>query len=168
MNVRDEVYHRLDEWNIPYRKIAHAPAATLEECAQISRALGAMVCKNYFLTTRSRKHYCLCIVRPQARLRTADISRQAGTPRLSFADEKELMALLHTRPGSVSPMGLLFTDQVRLLVDRALQEEPELAFHPCENTETLVMQTADFFHIFLPKTGVAAEFVDIHDFMFSM
>lgn len=165
--LRAAVYARLDGLGIPYRRICHAPAASLDECASVSRALGAVVCKNYFLTTKSKKHYCLCVVRPEARLRTADVSKQIGSPRLTFADEDALFALLHERPGSVSPFGLIFdsAQPVRLLMDRALAELPELAFHPCDNTETLAVSTRDFLEKFLPSTGKSPEWVDIHDFM---
>ena len=166
-DVRAEVYAKLKALGIPCRCVRHAPAAGADECAVVSQALGALVCKNYFLTTKSRKHWRLCIVRPEARLRTADISRQAGTPRLSFAGDEDLLEMLHVRPGSVSPMGLMFDSarEVRVLVDRALADAPELAFHPCDNTETLAMSSRDFFEIYLPAVGKTPEWVDIHDFL---
>jgi Ala-tRNA(Pro) deacylase len=78
-----------------------------------------------------------------------------------------MQAMLNTRPGSVSPMGLLFDGaaDVRLLVDSALWAQKELAFHPCDNTATLAMSSKDFFEIFLPAVGKKAEPVEIHDFL---
>lgn len=165
--LRAAVYARLDALDIPYRRVRHAPAASLDECASVSQMLGAVVCKNYFLTTKSKKHYCLCVVRPEARLRTADISKQVDSPRLTFADEGELFSMLRERPGSVSPFGLIFDSAapVRLLMDSALAELPELAFHPCDNTETLALSTRDFLEKFLPCVGKVPEWVEIHDFM---
>ena len=164
--MKQKIYDRLSAWEIPFRKIDHAPVFTLEECASISEALGAMVCKNYFLTTKSKKVYAVCIVRPNARFKTSDISKQAGTPRLTFAGEEEMAAMLHTFPGAVSPMGLIFPEaaQVRLLVDAELQNVPELAFHPCDNTASLAMTSEDFFGRFLPACGHVPEFVMIHNF----
>ena len=77
-----------------------------------------------------------------------------------------MVQLLHTHPGSVSPMGLLFDpeNRIRLLMDSALPEHDELAFHPCDNTETIAMPAADFFEKFLPAVNHAPEFVEIHDF----
>lgn len=165
--LRAAVYARLDALGIPYRRVRHAPAASLDECASVSQRLGAVVCKNYFLTTKSKKHYCLCIVRPEARLRTADISKQVDSPRLTFAGEEELFSMLHERPGSVSPFGLIFDSAapVRLLMDSALAKLTELAFHPCDNTETLALSTRDFLEKFLPSVGKTPEWVEIHDFM---
>ena len=166
-SVKNTGYARLEEMGISFRRMEHPAAFTMEDCAAVDAQLGAVSCKNYFLTTKSRKVYCLCLVRPEVRFRTADISKQAGTPRLSFADEAAMAELLHTYPGAVSPMGLLFDpeNRVRLLVDSALPGMPELAFHPCDNTATLAMTAADFFEKFLPGVNHAPEFVEIHDFL---
>ena len=39
-----------------------------------------------------------------------------------------------------------------------------LAFHPCDNTETLVLSTHDFFQKYLPATGHEPTFGEVHDF----
>jgi len=164
--IKQAIYDRLDSLGIAYQALAHAPAYHMEDCEEVGRQLGAAHCKNYFLTTKSRKVHALCVVRSNARFHTADISRQAGTPRLSFAGEEAMWDLLRTRPGAVSPMGLLFDTecQVLLLVDEALRNEKTLAFHPCDNTETLVLSSEDFFGRFLPAVGHEPKFVEIHDF----
>lgn len=166
MTEKEFIYQTLDEMGIAYERYAHEAAFHIEDCADLDAKIGAVTCKNYFLTTKSKKVHCLCLVRPSARFRTSDVSKQAGTPRLSFADENAMRDLLHTYPGAVSPMGLIFDaeNRVRLLVDSGLLAEEKLAFHPCDNTETLAMSAKDFFEVFLPRVHHAAEFVEIHDF----
>lgn len=166
-DVKDIVCARLDEIGVPYRRYRHEAAFTMEDCAKVDEMIGASVVKNYFLTTKSKKHYCLCVVRGNVRLKTSDISKQAGTPRLSFAGEEDMAEMLRVRPGSVSPMGLMFDpeNRVRLLVDSALKDAAEMGFHPCDNTETIVVSGADFFGKFLPAVGHSPEFVEIHDFL---
>ena len=164
--MKNQVYAFLDSIGIAYDRESHAPAFHMDDCVEISDRMNAAHCKNYFLTTKSKKIHCLCLVRPNARLKTSDVSKQAGTPRLSFADEDALMEYLHVHPGSVSPMGLIFDkeNRVRLLVDSALKNESRLAFHPCDNTETLVISADDFFGKFLPAVNHEPTFVEIHDF----
>ena len=116
-------------------------------------------------TAKNGKHFYLCITRPDARFRTADISKQAGSSRLSFAPEEKLYELLRCHGGSASPLGLMFTDQVALLADRALLDVPTLAFHPCDNAFTVAMSNRDFFEVFLPDIGVEPMYVEIHDFL---
>ena len=79
--------------------------------------------------------------------------------------EEKLWEYLRTRPGAVSPLGLLFdeTHAVRLAVDARLQEEERLAFHPCENTWSVAMAGADFFGRFLPALGYAPEWVSLEE-----
>jgi len=166
-DIAREVYARLDEMGISYVSMEHAPAHTIEDCLENDRQLGGVTAKNYFLTTKNQKNFYLCLVRPEARFKTSDISKQVNSSRLSFGTEEQMTGLLRVHPGSVSPLGLLFDNEnrVRLLVDSGLREIEKIAFHPCDNTQTLVMKTVDFFEVFLPGAGHEPTFVEIHDFL---
>lgn len=161
------VLARLEEMHIPYELAEHAPARTIADCRETDLRLGCVTAKNYFLTTKNRKHFYLCLVRPEARFKTADISKQAGSSRLSFAAEEHMQRLLRVYSGAVSPLGLIFDEgrEVQLLVDRALAGARKLAFHPCDNSLTVAMRGEDFFRRFLPTLGREPFFVDIHDFL---
>lgn len=161
----DLVLERLCQLGIEYRLAEHSPAYTMEDCARVDERLGALAVKNIFLTPRNGRRFYLCITRPEARFRTADISRQAGSPRLSFAPEEKLYELLRCHAGSASPLGLMFTDQVALIADDSLRDAPVLAFHPCDNTRTVAMSGRDFFEVFLPAVDVRPIWVEIHDFL---
>lgn len=167
MDIKDRVYQKLDEMGIVCRRVAHAPMHTMQDCSAVDREIGAVTVKNYFLSTRRTGIMYLCLVRPQARFRATDISQQVGSSRLSFGSEEQMAQYLHVKPGSVSPMGLIFDEEqkVTLLIDEKLKDEPMLAFHPCDNTQTLSMSNRDFFEVFLPAIGRTPRFVEIHDFM---
>ena len=166
-DVTQAIFAFLDELGIACRTAQHPPAYTMADCAAVDAALGALTVKNIFLTTKNHKRHFLCITRPNARFHTADISRQALSSRLSFAPEEELYALLRAHAGSASPLGLIFDEehQVALLADEALTAQDTLAFHPCDNTQTVAMAARDFFDVFLPAVGVEPVFVTIHDFL---
>ena len=165
MSAREEVLAALRDLGISYHLLEHEAVFHMEDCEGIAEPEGAVYCKNAFLTTKSRRIYALCVMRPEARFQTSDVSHQAGTPRLSFADEAAMEALLGTYPGAVSPLGLLFDREgrVRLLVDEELRTVPRLAFHPCDNRATVLLDAKDFFDIFLPAIRHAPQFVTIHD-----
>lgn len=150
------VFDYLDALGIEYRAAEHAPAFTMADCAAVDEKLGALTVKNIFLTTKNQKRCFLCICRPDARFHTADISKQVGSSRLSFAPEEMLFARLRCHGGSASPLGLIFPEAkgVTLIVDSALRREATLAFHPCDNTMTVAMPARDFFGAFLPAVGV--------------
>ena len=167
MSARDEILAALTDLGIAFGHYTHERISRMEDCVAIGNALNAVYCKNYFLTTKSRRVYAICIVRPAAHFRTSDISRQAGTPRLSFAEEDDPMwTLLRTRPGAVNPLCLMFDTEgrIRLLADEALTRADRLAFHPCDNSETVVLSASDFFGKFLSSVRHEPALVRIHDF----
>ena len=165
--ISREVFENISAMGIGYRYMSHPAAATMADCRVVEETFGAVMPKNIFLTTKSGKVYYLLITRPNARYRTSDISKQLGTPRLSFAPADKLFEYLKCTPGAISPMGLMFDGekQVKLAVDSALRDEQVLAFHPCINTMSLAMSSEDFFGTYLNAIGIEAEFVEIHDFL---
>lgn len=167
MTIAEQVYARLREIGIPFESVKHEPVHTIADCAAVDAKLGCVTAKNYFLTTKNRKNFYLCIVRPEARFRTADISRQVASSRLSFADDDKLFEIMQVHSGAVSPMCLLFEQagDVKLIVDRALLDVEKIAFHPCDNSQTLAMSGKDFFGRFLPAVEREMQLVDIHNFM---
>lgn len=69
-----------------------------------------------------------------------------------MASSEALETLLHTIPGAVSPLGLIFDvgNLIGLYIDEDIMKMGRLAFHPCVNTESIIIRTEDFLNIFLP------------------
>ena len=162
-SVKEDVLSALGALGVPYELLEHAPVHTMEDCKAAEEALGGVMPKNLFLTPRNHATHHLLIARADAPFRTARISRQLGVSRLSFATAEELMEMLRTLPGAISPMGLLFDREkkVRLAIDRALRGEERLLFHRCVNSATLAVSGADFFERLLPALGHEAAYVDM-------
>lgn len=162
-SVKEDVLSALAALGVSYELLEHAPVHTMEDCKAAEEALGGVMPKNLFLTPRNHASHHLLIARADAPFRTSRISRQLGVSRLSFATAEELMEMLRTLPGAISPMGLLFDGEkkVRLAIDRALRGEERLLFHPCVNTATLAVSGADFFERLLPALGHEAAYVDM-------
>ena len=157
------VLKALNKMDITYRLFHHAPAMTMEDLAEIDRELGADHPKNLFLCNRQQTAFYLLLMVGHKSFRTASVSRQLDVARLSFAGSEHLWQHLQTKPGGISPLGLLFDTkhQVRLIVDRDLKNGASLCFHPCVNTASLVLAGQDFFEIFLQSTGHTPTWVDI-------
>ncbi len=166
-DVSRTVLSKLNGMGISAPFVEHPPAHTMEDCRAAEAALRAVIPKNIFLTPRNRSAFYLLIARPDARFRTADLSKQLGVSRLSFAPEEDLLRMLNTYPGAITPMGLLFDEAraVNVVIDSALRDVPLLAFHPCDNEASLAMTNADFFGRFLPALGYEPAYVEIHDFI---
>lgn len=153
--TEDGVYALLDQAHIPYHMVRHPEAATMQVCQGIEQELGARICKNLLLCNRQQTDFYLLLMPGDKPFKTKYLSAQLGCARLSFASEEHMLSLLHIRPGSVSPMGLMHdTDhRVRLIVDSDLAGDEYLGCHPCVNTATLRLTMHDLLHRFLPLTG---------------
>ena len=160
--VSELVLSALGRLGIKYDMVEHPPVMTIADCLYAQNALAAIVPKNLFLTPRNMSAFYLCLMSPEAEFRTADISKEIGSSRLSFAPADQLMRLMRTAPGAISPLGLLFDEErtVRLIADKRLQGQTRLAFHPCVNTATVAIDMHDFINIFLPFTGHSLTWVD--------
>lgn len=165
MSVVDQILAALDRMAIQYELVDHPAAHTIEDCADIEQLIGAMIPKNLFLTPRNQSRFFLCLVHPHVHFRTAEISKQIGSSRLSFGPSEKMDELLNTFPGAVSPLGLIFpsASEVQLLIDGRLRAEKRLAFHPNDNTKTLAMTGSDFFEAFLPATGHNSTFITVNE-----
>lgn len=152
--IRKEVntYDFLDQLGIPYQRIDHEAAMTMEACEEIDKALQAQVCKNLFLCNRQETQFYLLLMPGDKKFRTKDISGQLGTARLSFARETYLESFLNLTPGSVSVMGLMndSENKVQLVIDKDLLAAEEIGCHPCINTSSIKMKVRDLCQIFLP------------------
>ena len=153
----------LDELGIPYRRVEHAPAETMEVCAAVSDALGVRICKNLFLCNRQQTAFYLLAMPENKPFYTKDLSHQIGSSRLSFAPAEKMEALLGCSPGSASVLGLANDTErrVRLLLDRDVIEAEYFACHPCDNTGSLTIATRDLLEKFLPHVGHDYEVVEL-------
>ena len=145
------VYDLLDELQIPYERVDHEVAETMEACKEIDEVLEADICKNLFLCNRQKTKFYLFMILGDKKFKTKDISAQIGSARLSFADAEEMEKYLDITPGSVSVMGLMndTENHVQLLVDEDLLKGEYFGCHPCINTSSLKMKTADVLGPFL-------------------
>lgn len=157
-------YDLLDALGIAYERIDHEAAETMEACVAIDAALApAAICKNLFLCNRQKTAFYLLMLRGDKQFQTKEVSKQIGSPRLSFAPAEYMEQFLDITPGSVSVLGLMndSTHQVRLLVDEDLLHAEYVGCHPCINTSSLRVKTVDIFETFLAHTGHVYTAVEI-------
>lgn len=150
-----DAFALLDKLEIPYQRVEHDTADTMEDCAAISDVLGSRICKNLVLCNRQKTDFYLLAMPENKPFLTKNLSHQIGSSRLSFAPGEEMERLIGCTPGSASILGLMHDTQhrVRLLMDRETYEAEWFACHPCKNDGSLRMKTADLLQKFLPYTG---------------
>ena len=162
-DVENRVYESLARLDIPFTRVDHEAAFTMEDCAAISEALEVHICKNLLLTPRNRSAFYLLCLPAEKPFSTKDFSKLIGSSRLSFATEVDLVALLGCHAGSASILGLMNDTEhrVTLAIDRAVAGDEWFGCHPCKNTSSLRLKTRDVLEKFLPDTGHEAVIVDL-------
>lgn len=148
-------YDLLDSLRIPYSRVDHEAAMTMEDCAALSQALAAPVCKNLLLCNRQRTQFYLLMLPGEKQFQTSVLSGQIGSSRLSFAGPEDMEQLLDITPGSLSVLGLMNDPEhhVSLLIDQDILKQPAFGCHPCINTSTLSMTTEALTDTLLPALG---------------
>ena len=167
MSHKAEVIAMLGELNIPCAIYEHEAAHTMEDCLALPYATPEVTfCKNILLCNRQLTDFYLLVMLPCKAFRTSEVSKRLGSSRLSFAPAEVLREMLGVESGSLSPMAVWFDrrKQMKLVFDGEVRRAGKIAFHPCDNTQTLVMDSKDFFDVFLPAVHHEPTFVEIHDF----
>lgn len=156
-------YDLLDSLQIPYQRLDHAPAMTMEICAQIDEQLNAVICKNLFLSNRQETAFYLLMIPGDKPFKTKYLSAQLGVSRLSFAKESFMEELLDTTPGSASVLGLMNDreNRVQLVIDRDVLKHPYVGCHPCINTSSLRLPLEDVLNKLLPAMHHEPVFVEL-------
>jgi len=149
------VYELLDKLKIPYERIDHDHADTMEACEEIDKRLGVTMCKNLFLRNQQKTTFFLLLIPGDKKFMTKDLSKQLGISRLSFAEPEYMEKYLNITPGSVSVLGLMNDKDwdVTLLIDKDVLDSEYIGCHPCINTSSMKIKTADIIKKFLKHTG---------------
>lgn len=156
-------YELLDSLGIEYMRVDHEFAHTIEVCHEVEKVLGAEICKNLLLTNRQMTEVYLLLMPGDKPFKTKILSRQIGTARLSFASEEQMQSLLGVTPGSVTVLGLMNDagKKVHLLIDSDLTKAEYFGCHPCINSSTLRIGTADVLNKLVPALGHEPTFVEL-------
>lgn len=161
---REELcYDLLERLHIPFYRVDHEHADTIQDCELVENLLGCRICKNLFLTNRQQTDFYLLLMPGEKPFKTKLLSKQIGSARLSFGTPEQMERLLGTSPGSASVLGLMNDREnaVRLLVDRELTQDQNFGCHPCINTSSLRFSTEDLFRTLLPALHHEPFFVDL-------
>ena len=153
-DVEEAVYDKLEELGIAYVRVDHDHADTMEDCRLIESILGARICKNLFLCNRQQTQFYLLMMHGDKPFKTKYLSAQLGCARLSFADEGHMAQYLHTTPGSVSALELMFDGEgkVQLVIDKPLLDDEFISAHPGLSGSTLRLARKDLLR-FVRTTG---------------
>ncbi|MBE7043203.1 MAG: prolyl-tRNA synthetase associated domain-containing protein [Ruminococcaceae bacterium] len=156
-------YDLLEQLQIPFERVDHQATDSIEECDWVSKVLGIEICKNLFLCNRQKTEFYLVMMPGKKKFETRVLSKALEVARLSFAPQELLPELLGLHPGSVSILGLMNDKEnhVRLIMDRDVITKAYIGCHPCKNTSSLKIATADVMKKLLPAIHHEPTIVDL-------
>lgn len=156
-------YDLLDSLGISYQRIDHAPAMTMEACAEIDKTLDAVICKNLLLCNRQCTQFYLLMLPGNKHFKTSVLSKEIGSSRLSFASSEHMEHDLDITPGSLSVLGLMNDKEnhVQLLMDEDVLKGEFFGCHPCINTSSLRLRMDDLLGKILPAMGHSPRMVSL-------
>jgi len=164
MRGQEELYKVLNTLGIEFEYHEHPPLATIEDAKTHWKDYNSGRCKNIFFRNHKGDRHYLVILEHLRQLNIRDLEQRLKQGKLTFASDQRLKKYLGVEPGSVSPFGIINDHEkhVHLFIDQKLQEENRLAFHPNNNTATLVISKHDFLR-FLEQSGNSYEFISLYD-----
>ena len=148
-------YDLLDSLGIEYARVDHEPAMTMEACEAVDQALEAVMCKNLMLCNRQCTVFYILLMPGEKVFKTSELSKKIGSSRLSFAKGEYMEQFLDITPGSLSILGLMNDkeNRVQLLIDEDVLKGEYIGCHPCINTSSLRLRTADVTGKLIPAMG---------------
>lgn len=156
MYFKEDIYQLLDERHIPYEKIDHSPAYTIEDLAKFHLPHQESIVKNLFVRDDKKKHFYLIVTWGHKQLNMKDVQHKINSRRLSFASEDLLQEKLCLSKGHVTPLACINNEQhdVELIFDEELKDQ-RIGIHPLENNATIFIKVSDLisliqeFHSFI-------------------
>ena len=84
MPLERKMYDTLDKLKIPYEQVDNDPAASMEECAAIDKAIGTQIRKNVFLCNQKKTTFFLLVMPADKAFDTASFSKKLGVSHMVF------------------------------------------------------------------------------------
>ncbi len=160
---KNEIYEYLKKENIWLEITEHEAVYNMAELSNIDIPYPENDGKNLFVRDDKKRNYYLITVKGDKRVDLKEFKNKNNTRPLSFASENDLMNILKLIPGSVTPLGLLNDEElkVKIYIDNDFYSDNHIiGIHPNDNTATVWMKVEDLVSI-IEKHGNEVEIIDI-------
>lgn len=146
--TKEHIYKLLREENIEFELTEHEPLFSMDEDKECALPHPESMAKNLFVRDKKKRCIALITVKGDKRVDLNAFSLRQGLKRLSFSTAEMLDEIMHLKPGSVTPFGLLSKEAER--VEFYFDEDfmgGIIGIHPCNNTATVWMKTDDLLQL---------------------
>ena len=152
------IYSRLEAAGIPYTRIESDPGISMDACLNIDQAFGIDTVKTILLTNRQKNKFWLYVTHARKAFITKEFGAALQIPRVSFADEELMKAILGTPHGAATPFGLLREEaaDVAFVMDRDVAEREKIVLTDGDACGFIAIANTDLFRL-LGRTPILIE-----------
>jgi len=139
-----DIFNALDALSIKHSTINHPPMRTVDDSRAHRNGVPGGYSKNLFLRNKKGAMVLLTLCEDRmVDLKAFGSTLAMGKP--SFASHQRLMHYLGVIPGAVTPLAVINdkSKQVKVVLDAVLLQKDPLHFHPCDNSMTTTLSSAD-------------------------
>ena len=143
---KEEIYKLIKENGYWHKITEHKAVFTMDEVNDIYVPYPEYDAKNLFVRDDKKRNYYLITVKGNKIVDLKEFRKNNNTRPLSFASENDLMTILNLIPGSVTPLGLLNDQELKVnfyLDKEFLTGKEIIGVHPNDNTATLWLKVED-------------------------
>lgn len=147
---KEEILNILKTKNIWFKLEEHEAVFNMEDLNNLNLKYKDRDAKNIFLRDDKKQNYYLITVKGDKRVDLRQFRKDFNTRNLSFASSEDLMRILNLVPGSVSPLGILNDNQLKVtlyLDEFFLSDNGIIGVHPNENTATIWLKVTDLVNL---------------------
>ena len=143
---KEEIYNLIKEKGYWHEITEHKAVFTMNEVNDIYVPYPEYDAKNLFVRDDKKRNYYLITVKGNKKVDLKEFRKNNNTRPLSFASENDLMTILNLIPGSVTPLGLLNDQELKVsfyLNQEFLTGKKIIGVHPNDNTATIWLKVED-------------------------
>lgn len=143
---KEEIYNLIKEKGYWHEITEHKAVFTMDEVNDIYVPYPKYDAKNLFVRDDKKRNYYLITVKGNKKVDLKEFRKNNNTRPLSFASENDLMNILNLIPGSVTPLGLLNDQELKVsfyLDQEFLTGKKIIGVHPNDNTATIWLKVED-------------------------
>lgn len=147
---KNEIYEFIKSKNIWYQVYEHKAVYNMEELDSLDLPYKDRDAKNLFLRDDKKKNYYLVTLKGDKKVDLKEFRKNNNLRNLSFASTSDLNDILNLMPGSVSPLGLLNDNELKVILyidSELLLNDGIIGVHPCDNTATIFLYVNDLINI---------------------
>jgi len=142
--MKENACKLLDELGIAYKAVDHPALFTCADAEKYKVKLDCMEVKNLLLCNKDRSRYYMVIVPLYKRTDLKQLQVYLQESRLTFAGEAVIYEKLGVKIGAVSLLNLANVEHtdIQFLIDKDVIESEKVGFHPNDNTQTVIFDSA--------------------------